>query len=208
MKLQDIASSERVSSWITKATTGPNHLTKVIRSHYAVETGMMCLLREVVKMEGFSELDRLNFASRAELACALGVIRKDSMPLLRQMNKIRNRFAHNPHSKLTSKDANELMNCLSAFQRGMIKHALKTNPRNASTKEAWNISTFCMCVELSSFARKVIHDRISTEVTARRVNDVLSTIPIERQTETIRLHQEEVEMLLAKQVQASSDLIS
>jgi hypothetical protein len=107
-------------------------LTVTVRGHQCVETALTLLLLEALPAPHEIELSRLSFALKLDLALALNLIRCDSSPLFMALNRLRNRFAHDPGATFDAKAATDLANTFSTFQ----KHAavedlnLMSDPRD------------------------------------------------------------------------------
>ena len=97
-------SAEVLRKRVEGITKSPNFLTMVIRGHFIVEQLLNRAIEKYSRAQS-NELERLPFALKTELAMALGILPKESHPLFKAFNSLRNRFAHNPFAAFTTKDA-------------------------------------------------------------------------------------------------------
>lgn len=99
--------------------TGEDELGIVIRAHTHIEASLNELLELMVPYPKFIDEMNLPYAQKARLACALGV-KKQHLPPLLVMGKLRNTFAHSLNAKLTKERVDELYNCLSKDDRTVV----------------------------------------------------------------------------------------
>lgn len=84
-------------------------LEVLIRGHLWVEATMSGLLsRSLEKPEALDDA-RLSFSQTLALCDAMGLIPSDLIPVLRRLNKLRNRVAHNLDAELAESDQRELV---------------------------------------------------------------------------------------------------
>ena len=87
------------------AAANPNEdLSLIIQYHLLIEECFNLILEKNLRYPEILEVDRLGFFRKVQLVCALGYIPKDLYEPLSQLNKIRNKFAHNSGRKLDQAD--------------------------------------------------------------------------------------------------------
>ena len=84
----------------------------VLRAHLLVEAHLNALLDEFIGPE-LTELQRLSFGQKVDLAIAFGWLGLSDRPALLTINRLRNRFAHDLKAKISSAAANSLKGQLS-----------------------------------------------------------------------------------------------
>jgi len=81
---------------------GDDELGAVIRSHLLIESKIIHLINLLIPHPKYLENLRLGYRQRVDLALALG-LKKVYGPPLRKFGSIRNQFAHQPKTQLTTK---------------------------------------------------------------------------------------------------------
>lgn len=92
--------------------TGSDILSVVVRSHHLIENVLNESLSEALPLSDALEIGRISFLLKADFLVAFGILRKDIRPVFACMNTIRNRFAHNPNSEFSERDALDARNLL------------------------------------------------------------------------------------------------
>lgn len=153
-----------LSKRLERVRKSPNYLTMVIRGHYIVEQLLDHANRKYAHSES-DDLGRLSFAIKVELATALGVIPKDSRPLYRVFNILRNRFAHNPFATFRTKDKRDMTNCLSSMQRKLMERSgNKEDARSLEKREYLWRCLLAMYAELVIRTRHKIRETIANKM--------------------------------------------
>jgi hypothetical protein len=195
---KNLARPDVANKQIRRAFLAPNFLTLIVRSHHTIEMFLKLSINHAINAAEFREFDRLPFMTRVELAIVLEQLRKDSHPLLKAFNRVRNRFAHNPYTIFTSRDARDLRNCFSANHREMILKIKKKPVNELSSREVVYSTLVCVSAELRASAERRIRMRISHEVTMRDIKDVLDSIPAAKHEAVRREHEEKVTKKMEK----------
>ena len=190
--MKDLARRDVATREIKRATRGANFLTLVVQGHHIVERFLSLAINHVVPVAEFAELGRLSFPARIDLAIALRQLRKEFRPSIVALNKLRNRFAHNPYSRFSAKNATDMRNSFSRFQRDLIWNAGKKRARNLTPRETIKWCVVSLCAELRSAAVARIREKVSSEVTMFDIKDVLDSLPKELSQSTMVKHNEAV----------------
>jgi hypothetical protein len=98
--------------------------TVAIRGHQALEELLNVAISEALADPHALEIKRLGFALKVDLAAAVGVVGDRSVLVC--INRIRNRFAHNRHARLTQRDVDAVIAGASAETRAKVA-ALNAN---------------------------------------------------------------------------------
>lgn len=104
----------------------------VILAHIHIEAAIDDFNKEFMADAEEYDAIELEFSKKASLASALG-LHQESLPVLRAIGKMRNRFAHRLDQRINDDLANNLYSALSGGDKSVVqetyKHTLKTNPR-------------------------------------------------------------------------------
>jgi hypothetical protein len=95
-------------------------MTLIIRGHLVLEV-LLNRLIVLATPPASEELDRLWFNQKLDVAIALGALSPDVRAGWRQVNTLRNRFAHDLRAELTQADADDLLNGMPAELRASIQ---------------------------------------------------------------------------------------
>lgn len=102
--------------------TNTDDMGKVIRAHIRIERIIYAIVKQLVPFP--DKLPDLNFNAIVSLALALGVVEKYGPPL-RALGKLRNDFAHDLETKLTSERVNAIFGAFSESDREGLKRDYK-----------------------------------------------------------------------------------
>ncbi|EAQ98760.2 hypothetical protein KT71_09042 [Congregibacter litoralis KT71] len=100
----------------------------VVRGHLYLEAAILTIVECLLPYPSEINLDRARFGLKLDLAHALGLSSDLRAPLL-AVDKIRNKFAHNPYAQLGSDSINALYGSLSAKDREMLLQAFESTER-------------------------------------------------------------------------------
>ena len=103
----------------------------ILRAHLYLEAVLTELIQERLNEPDSLDLERLNFATKVDLAIALAVIHHSEKAPLAFLNKLRNRFAHHLDARLTEQDERQFVNSFAIEQRQEIQggaHFFNTLP--------------------------------------------------------------------------------
>lgn len=103
-----------------------DELTVVVRGHLLVEAAMNAILEMKFTNDCFLKKGRVTFAAKMRLCRSLGIMKEDVYSAIKQLNDIRNDFAHILHADLDVKKMDILFQILERDPHGMT--ALKTAP--------------------------------------------------------------------------------
>lgn len=90
----------------------PDLLSLVVKAHYSIDQLLNVALLEALPKADDIELERVSLLLKVDFATGLGILRADLRPLFNWINNIRNRFAHNPYTEFSVKDAIDAKNVL------------------------------------------------------------------------------------------------
>ena len=107
---------------------GEDELGVVIRAHTHIEASLNELLEQFVPFPKYLQEMGLGYAQKVRLSCAHGLKRQHLPPLL-AMGKIRNHFAHKLSAKLTKDRVSELYSSFSPGDRKIV-HASYHNTKS------------------------------------------------------------------------------
>ena len=96
-----------------------DELTLVLKGHLLIEH-VLSLLTEQRIGAGARDAWELGFARKTAFAIERGVVPPDELEMLRAVNRLRNRFAHQPRSYIASEDADQLWRTLSGRIRERV----------------------------------------------------------------------------------------
>jgi len=118
--------------------------TLTIRGHQGVDELLTLALTEVLGQEHNVEIGALRFPLRVELGVALGAFPPDLRRVLLELNRIRNRFAHERSATFEGADAAQLV---ASLPDGIAQH-LQTQ-LDISTEAATAFATVIVLVYLT-----------------------------------------------------------
>jgi len=95
----------------------------IIRGHLRVESLLIRLIEEDLKVPEALDVTSLNFPTKVDLAIALKLIPPHWDRILRRLNQIRNRFAHKIESDVTQQDIDVIWEALDEHGRAVLKEA-------------------------------------------------------------------------------------
>jgi len=111
-----------------KALEGEDELGVVIRGQIHIETQLLRLLALLTPYEQHLENMNLNYTQRVELAQALG-LKPQYGPPLKALGRIRNDFAHKPHTRRSKEHLNDLYGNLAEEDREIVLESFKKTKR-------------------------------------------------------------------------------
>jgi hypothetical protein len=176
MPNDDLRNSETALRELKRSFSAPNFLTLVIQGHFTVERFLVAAIEDRLHAAPDLDMERLPFSIKAELGGALSCVSADSLPLFRVFNKIRNRFAHNPFTTFSDRDASDMKNCFSTFQKKVVEHSHKKVLRDFSEVETLHWSTIAMCSELRHSMMRKLREKISHELSKKEVEETLEEV--------------------------------
>ncbi len=115
-KVYPLTESE-FNNWVNKYFTGANivsadDLTVVIRAHLLVEILIEMMLRKSLVNENILSHNDFTFDMKLTLADSMGIISVRPLSAIRQLNSIRNKFAHNIRTRLQDLDISKITKLL------------------------------------------------------------------------------------------------
>ncbi|MDP3000818.1 MAG: hypothetical protein Q8N47_25265 [Bryobacterales bacterium] len=87
-------------------------MKKTIRIHTLIERALIRHIRKALPHPEAIDLKPLPFLAKVDLAIALGQLRADVRGSLSAVNTVRNKYAHEPATRLTAKMTTDLWNTL------------------------------------------------------------------------------------------------
>jgi hypothetical protein len=84
-------------------------LVVILRAHLGLEAVLIALISRALPNPESLDLDRMSFSTKVGLAAALGTIPLETVPALRQLNTLRNVFAHNFRAELKEEHVQALV---------------------------------------------------------------------------------------------------
>lgn len=93
-------------------TEGEDELQVILRGHLYLEYELEKLLRLELAEPDCILTNRFMFASKVNLAVALGLLPKDIKKMYEKLNSIRNNYAHQLDFKITEKHLNDIVSCM------------------------------------------------------------------------------------------------
>jgi hypothetical protein len=155
----------------------------VIRGHQLVEEALNSAISEALPEPHALEVSKLSFALKIDLASALRVVRSDSRPSLRAINRIRNRFAHQPNASLSDQEALDLRNLLSPWQRYVLGNQVAERDSPRSMLRMVMAVAF---IEARNSARRLEDQKVADEVMHDIVEETLAGVEKTPETEKHR----------------------
>jgi len=152
----------------------PDILTIVLRGQQAVEGVLDAAISEALPEPHALEIEKLSFALKADLALALGVIRADSRGAFLALSRLRNRFAHSLTAEFEQREAADLENALSNWQRQLVGHEPfpLADPRNLLRRVI-----AVLFAECSGAQHRLQDAKLAQEVLTEMVEETLSDSP-------------------------------
>lgn len=141
----------------------------VIKSHSYIERILNAIINESLS-EGFSgEIARASFPLKVELAIGLRLVHKEDGPVLKKLNNIRNRFAHDYGAVFDDNDADNLFNLTTK------RHRLDGRNLNefSNAAEFLRHTIAVMAIFLKLHLERVKRGKIENEVLAELVAEAL-----------------------------------
>lgn len=174
-------------------------LTIVLRGQQAVERALDAAISEALPEPHALEIEKLSFALKSDLAVALRVIRADSRGALLALYRIRNRFAHRFDAAFGQKEAEDLGNALSAWQR----HLLGREPSAyAEPRDLLRNAIAVLFVECTSAQSRLQEAKLADEVLHEIVQETLAGAPPRDENKHLAaVHQEMRDRLAAKRAE-------
>lgn len=96
-------------------------LQVIIRGHLKVESELITLIEADLQRPEALDLNDLNFPVKVDLAIAMNLIPKHYRPIMRRLNLLRNRFAHNLDSEVTQQDIDVMWGHLDEHSREVLR---------------------------------------------------------------------------------------
>lgn len=91
-----------------------------IRGHIAIELALCDVILKALPEPHLLEVERLSFLLKVDLAIALRAMSKESRPLFKKLNSIRNKFAHEANASIDDDTVRELRACMSKLHREIV----------------------------------------------------------------------------------------
>jgi hypothetical protein len=105
------------------AVNDKDAMKKTIRVHMLIERALIRHIRKALPHPEAIDLKPLPFLVKVDLAIALGQLRADLRGSLAGANSIRNKYAHEPATRLTAKMTTDLWNAVPSRLQGEL-HAI------------------------------------------------------------------------------------
>ena len=108
---------------VTKFLTdvqGEDPLAVIIRGHLYVESVLTQLIEEFLAEPSAIEVERLSFKTKVELALAVGAPIEELRTPLTELNRLRNKLAHDVGATITVQDEDRLFKTFTRETRGTI----------------------------------------------------------------------------------------
>ncbi|MDQ0887897.1 hypothetical protein QFZ81_002985 [Paenibacillus sp. V4I9] len=86
--------------------------TMIIRGHLYIEASIVKLINMNLPKSEYLNVSRLDYQLKVNLGCAMGVIPSNLEPSLKQLGKLRNKYAHDLNYQLTEQDQNDITNTI------------------------------------------------------------------------------------------------
>ena len=90
----------------------------VLRGHLYIEAALSRAIEPVLPFPHLLDVERLSFAHKLGLAAAHGFVPAEAVPAFKQLNKIRNRLAHDLSAQVSEHDKKALRQAMSQPMRG------------------------------------------------------------------------------------------
>jgi hypothetical protein len=94
--------------------SAPNFLTKVLRSHHAIEAELHGSLGMYLTLSPRLDLRKIPFLTKVDLLISLSALNPIFFPFFAEVNRLRNRFAHDPDAELAEEDQIKIKNLYSS----------------------------------------------------------------------------------------------
>jgi hypothetical protein len=159
---------------LLEVLNAPDTLAVVVRGHQAIESALNAAISEALPDPHALEIEKLTFALKSDLAVSLRVIRRDSRGAFLAFNRTRNRFAHHFDAAFTKKEAEDLGNTLSSWQRRVLGKAPSDylEPRALLEKVV-----AVLYFECTGALRRLQQEKLADEVLHEIVQETLAKAP-------------------------------
>ncbi|MEC4840527.1 hypothetical protein R2360_13670 [Mycobacteroides chelonae] len=125
-------------------TRGRGMVEVLLRGHLWLENALDDLITAEVKNPTPLSMDRMRFASKVNLVEALGLLGQSESQTLREINKIRNRLAHDLHGEPTLDDLSRLEQGLSKTQQRMADRLCQSGDYRKPPADPDHMIRLCM----------------------------------------------------------------
>ena len=122
----------QIDDSFVKAIQSEDALGAVVRGHLHIEAGLNDFLAAATPFP--ERLPDLSYSQKIGLACAFG-LKEEHAPPLRALGKLRNDFAHELSSELSSKAIQKLRSTLGKTDRAAVEAAYRATNRSVLKKE-------------------------------------------------------------------------
>lgn len=92
----------------------------ILRGHLWIESALIEVIRDALKVPDALKMDRLSFPQKIDLAVALGVFDSKQAPAYMKINQLRNKVAHQLASAIGEPEELELIQILSEEQQNSV----------------------------------------------------------------------------------------
>jgi hypothetical protein len=154
-----------------------DYLPLIIRVHQAIDTTLAAAISKGLPDPHGVEICRLSFNLKVDLAVALRIIRPDSRPVFVAVNRIRNAFAHQASATFGEKEATDLRNTLSPFQRYLLGNSFDNL---ADPLEILRQIVAILFIEGKTAMERLQEQKIETEAMHEMVEEVLAGSPVKQ----------------------------
>lgn len=147
-----------------------DYFSVAIKGHQCIDTVLSQLLSASLPDPHKIEIVRLSYGLKVDFATAMQLLQSDSRPSFTAINKLRNKFAHDPNTVFDINEAINLCNTLSIAQKQTLG---QYTPSNVSLGEFLANAIAIVFVETQSALNQVLDQKIYQEVQNEMVQETL-----------------------------------
>lgn len=101
--------------------TTTSDLEATIRIHLYLENTLIVFLREALPFHEALSVDRVPFGMKVEFCAALGLVPLPLVGVLKKINELRNKVAHDLHYTISLQDKRDLFSLMPAYARELVE---------------------------------------------------------------------------------------
>ena len=139
-----------------------NSIQVILKGQLYIEHQLRELLKRNLKNPTFLDLDKFKFSSLNKLVFALGLLPKEIYPVVKEINELRNRCAHNLKYTFDLKECKKIEDTLSGdfkdFYLGFINH------RKENTDELKRLQILLFVVWYTIKSENIMPDNIKAKI--------------------------------------------
>ncbi|HJP97886.1 MAG TPA: hypothetical protein VJ862_04910 [Rhodanobacteraceae bacterium] len=139
-----------------------------IKAHFFIDSLMAGFLTVVMPRADALEIDRLSFLLKFDLISGMGLIAKEFRPLFEQINRIRNKFAHDPNYKFRAQDRDAFIQVMFSFPVRIVPEHIK---KEKSCLESFRTLCLLAHVHMMLAIERMYRQRLGMAISLKVLED-------------------------------------